>query len=627
MSKERVKIRLLTFVIVFQAIFLTSAAAASQISEKYEELGGASSFLGEPTCPEKTCQHNSEGRYRHYKGGSIFYHPRTGAHEIHDPIQERWEALGGYSEFGFPTTDVRSTRDEVGLHSEFFQVDSPVPAEAQYRSSIFWHPQWGAREVIGPIRTRWKEADWAAGWLGYPLTPQFRSVDQVLFNRFENGFIFYVPHTGRGAKAVGYGPYADKTDPCLNLAHEDLKVTDYGNLKDFADLMADLHGIDLYRGKVSKELTKTRSLENWHIANFWHQNILNGVPRSEKTRLVVTIAELFLMQWHFLDLPSHTDLRKGQIGRYFKSPHCFKRNWNAKTHSWNYNDWCSEFASYVYKRSGNPRHYGARQTFWCKVGRYEKLDWCFSRVSYFRGYFRDRGLYVPIADIRNKVKKPPQLGDYISFEGHSMIVVGFVPNTDESIPSDDYGKSRIYVVEGNSGSGAPQGSNKKLHFGSITLDDSRIVGVGRMGLQDYAIQEPPSGPNIWRTEPRGIPEEQVQPLALRRTKENRWELRAFFPPQEQPVDLYVGLLPKHGETIIYYFDEDNIPGSFSSRGKVAWRQGVRRAQWETIFSVPAESVPSGFFDQFWFFSIRTPDSTTFRDYDLIFFSGAWEGSR
>lgn len=602
---------------VFQLVLVRPILADDEINAKYRELGGNMSFLGEPISQEKTCQENEQARYRHFEGGSIYYHPSTGAHEIHGPIKVRWEKLGGYSEFGFPITDVRTTFDQVGLHSEFFKLGSSVQPEDQYRS-IFWHPQYRAQEVIGPIRTRWKEADWAKGWLGYPMSGQYNSVDQVCFNRFENGYIFYVPHTNRGAKAVGYGPYAENSDPCLNLCHSDMQKTPYGNLKKFNELMWELHGIDLYRAKVRVPHTKTKIIENWHIADFSSKNKLDGICLSEKTRLVITIAQLFLMQWHFLDLPNHMDLRKEQINRYFKSDHCFRRNYDITELEWSYNDWCSEFVSYIYKRSGNPRYYGKKQTFWCNgIGQYEKIGWCFSRASYCRGYFRDHNLNVSISDIREKIKNPPQLGDYISFEGHSMLVVGFVPN------KDNYGQSIVYIVEGNSGSGAPQKSNKKVHFGSLTLDDSRIVSVGRMGLHDYAIQEPPSGAEMWFTEPRGIPEEQVQPLALRKTEDNKWELRAFFPPQKKAVDLYIGFIFNE-DWEIYFFDKDNKLVTYSSDGFVPWRQGVKEAQWDTIFSLPADSIPFNVFDGFNFFSFRTIDPPPFDNYDWIIFSGAWQ---
>ena len=42
------------------------------IDDKYMKVGGAQSFLGQPTTPEFITP-NGLGSYRHYKGGSIYW--------------------------------------------------------------------------------------------------------------------------------------------------------------------------------------------------------------------------------------------------------------------------------------------------------------------------------------------------------------------------------------------------------------------------------------------------------------------------------------------------------------------------------------------------------------------------
>ena len=51
----------------------------SAISNKYNQLGGSNSFLGNPKTNERECP-DGVGRYRHYDYGSIYWHPDTGAH-------------------------------------------------------------------------------------------------------------------------------------------------------------------------------------------------------------------------------------------------------------------------------------------------------------------------------------------------------------------------------------------------------------------------------------------------------------------------------------------------------------------------------------------------------------------
>jgi CubicO group peptidase (beta-lactamase class C family) len=75
------------------------------IDDKHAQLGGTTGFLGQPTSAHSTCP-DLTGRFRHYAGGSIYWHPDTGAHEVHGAILDRWKSLGWeLSWLGYPTTD------------------------------------------------------------------------------------------------------------------------------------------------------------------------------------------------------------------------------------------------------------------------------------------------------------------------------------------------------------------------------------------------------------------------------------------------------------------------------------------------------------------------------------------
>ena len=106
----------IAFVLVFSA---AGAAWATPISDKYAQLGGAAGFLGQPITAE-TATPDLVGRFRHYEGGSIYWHPRTGAHEVHGLIRYRWAQLNwekGY--LGYPVTDEIDTVDGGGRVSRF----------------------------------------------------------------------------------------------------------------------------------------------------------------------------------------------------------------------------------------------------------------------------------------------------------------------------------------------------------------------------------------------------------------------------------------------------------------------------------------------------------------------------
>jgi hypothetical protein len=112
-------LRFITIALVLVSTAATSAAWATPISDKYAQLGGAAGFLGQPIIAE-TWAPDGEGRYRHYEGGSIYWHPRTGAHEVHGLIRQRWAQLNwerGY--LGYPVTDEINTVDGGGRVSRF----------------------------------------------------------------------------------------------------------------------------------------------------------------------------------------------------------------------------------------------------------------------------------------------------------------------------------------------------------------------------------------------------------------------------------------------------------------------------------------------------------------------------
>ena len=103
--------RFITIALVLFSSAVTSAAWATPISDKYAQLGGAGGFLGQPTIAE-TSTPDGVGRYRHYEHGSIYWHPRTGAHKVHGLIGQRWAELNweqGY--LGYPITDEIDTVD------------------------------------------------------------------------------------------------------------------------------------------------------------------------------------------------------------------------------------------------------------------------------------------------------------------------------------------------------------------------------------------------------------------------------------------------------------------------------------------------------------------------------------
>ena len=155
------------------------------ISEKYASLGGPNGFLGMPTTDELITP-DGIGRFRHYQGGSIYWSPRSGVHEVHGDIRAKWAELGWErSQLGYPTTDETGTPDGIGRFTHF------------QAGSIYWTPQTGAHEVHGDIRAKWAKLGWERSYLGFPLTDEASTPDNVWrYNQFQGGFIEWSPQTG-----------------------------------------------------------------------------------------------------------------------------------------------------------------------------------------------------------------------------------------------------------------------------------------------------------------------------------------------------------------------------------------------------------------------------------------------
>ena len=155
------------------------------ITTKYWSLGGSGGWLGTSTTGILKCP-DGIGSFQHYVNGSIYYHPSTGAHEVHGLIRARWKSLGWERSFlGYPKTDETATPDGIGRFNHF------------QGGSIYWSPSTGAWEVHGAIRSKYSSLGWERSFLRYPLTNETTCPDGVGgFNHFQGGSIYWTPSTG-----------------------------------------------------------------------------------------------------------------------------------------------------------------------------------------------------------------------------------------------------------------------------------------------------------------------------------------------------------------------------------------------------------------------------------------------
>lgn len=153
------------------------------ILDTWSALGWERSAVGYPATDELPTP-VEQGAYNHFQGGSVYWSPATGAHEIRGAIREAWSRLGWEnSHVGFPTTNELPTPDEPGAYNHL------------QGGSLYWSPATGAHEVHGAIRDRWAELGWENSALGFPTSDEY-GIDGGRRSDFQNGSITWTPSGG-----------------------------------------------------------------------------------------------------------------------------------------------------------------------------------------------------------------------------------------------------------------------------------------------------------------------------------------------------------------------------------------------------------------------------------------------
>jgi uncharacterized protein with LGFP repeats/glucose/arabinose dehydrogenase len=162
-----------------------SHTIAGEIYLAWRALGGEAGPLGYPTT-DGTGTPDGQGRFNHFEGGSVYWHPDTGAYEVRGAIKGVWSAMGWEkSVLGYPRTNELSTVDTVGRYNDF------------QGGSVYWHPDTGAHEIHGLILARWTELGLERSVLGYPTTNEAATPDGVgRYNHFQAGSVYWHPNTG-----------------------------------------------------------------------------------------------------------------------------------------------------------------------------------------------------------------------------------------------------------------------------------------------------------------------------------------------------------------------------------------------------------------------------------------------
>ena len=137
-----------------------AGTASGAIEAKYLELGACGSFLGAPTTHEMVLP-DLLGRANHFQDGSIYWHPRTGAHEVHGATRQVWQHWGWeLSPLGYPTTDEIPTSTGDGRKNLF------------EGGGIYSSTATGTHAVFGDIFARWSSLGAEESALGLPTSDE-----------------------------------------------------------------------------------------------------------------------------------------------------------------------------------------------------------------------------------------------------------------------------------------------------------------------------------------------------------------------------------------------------------------------------------------------------------------------
>ncbi len=332
--------------------------------------------------------------------------------------------------------------------------------------SIYWSPASGAHEVHGQIRWQWSSIGWERSFIGYPLTDELNTPDGGRYSKFQKGYIAWTRQMR--AKVLSDGPNQNHVGNELNLSN--LTATSAGNLKTFYENMREWYGIDLKKGVIRRSSSTASNISGWPFVDLSKTDIINNTKLKDGERLIITVAQILLMQWYMRDLKNNDSTRRSQIKAYCRG--CFKMRTVIRKFKirWKYHKWCSEFVSYVYRRCGEQFKIHHIQAFMCSnIAKLKNKDWCCRNVSSFRKEFSRRNRWTNFSPVQNGSYEL-QAGDYIRTNSHSMLVLG----VDRSKSSN-----QIYIVHGNVGSGKPEDKGKGVALGWKDINNSGLVGVGR----------------------------------------------------------------------------------------------------------------------------------------------------
>ncbi len=225
------------------------------ITQKFTQLKTTGTDLGKITVAMADANHG--GKVQKYEFGHIYWHPNTGAHEVHGGILNAFLKYGGVDvnpslgirALGFPISDETNTKGKPGRVSYFEW------------GAIYWHPDKGimGNAVWGDCYKSFDET------VSYPATSTLKTpIGEITY--VDRGCIWKPANFARVVNMVLNGPQIGRPMICTPVATE---------LKKFPLLICEL---------TKAEKLQLESLYPGFMQTIWNHNIgLRPVLASART--------------------------------------------------------------------------------------------------------------------------------------------------------------------------------------------------------------------------------------------------------------------------------------------------------------------------------------------------------
>jgi uncharacterized protein with LGFP repeats len=187
-------------------------ALGSGILARWIALGAGASPIGFPTDDERWV---AGGSVAWFQDGGIYWSASTGSQPVRGYIDQKYRALGGPTDVGFPLYPEQPARG--GLYQQFSRNDA-----------FYWSPGTGAHLVMGGIREYWRAlgAEW--GPLGLPTSDE-SGIGSGRKSDFQGGTVYWSEVGGTHAVLGVIGAnYAAQGGPASTLGFPRTDQYSYG---------------------------------------------------------------------------------------------------------------------------------------------------------------------------------------------------------------------------------------------------------------------------------------------------------------------------------------------------------------------------------------------------------------